>query len=161
MLWDQVDAVAAYLKANYMDETTSTVLALSALGVAVLLGVSLHYSVNGIRKLWGVHKMKKRARLSKEVCTIIEDNVVCAISRAIELKHITIEDGRVLYSKFATLGFWGLHPRRFSPEPSIEAMQVLKEQLRVKHGKKSTSSITSVSSAVAKMVDGLDEEFAS
>lgn len=130
----------------------------------VIAGFCLYVSIKLLMGLWddwmGKRTMKKRAKLSKEVCEIIEDRIVCGLSEAISSKRITIDEARQLYARFAHLGFWGLHPRKFTPIKTPEDLQELKERLQAKRKALSNTENKSTASLANKFLDGIEAEMA-
>lgn len=124
------------------------------------VATALYITVKLLGKALRISKMRKRAKLSKEVCEIIEDHMVNAFNEAIASKRITIDEGRELYARFARLGFWGLHPRKFTPRKTGEELDALKETLRAKKAAREASKKQSTMSVVDKLLDGLDAELA-
>lgn len=128
--------------------------------VAVFIGFAMMYALRGLIWIRGNLKMKKRAKLSKEVCLIIEDHVTEAFSTAISEKWITIDEARQLYARFARLGFWGLHPRKFAPKKSELDLTELKQRLQESKAAREASKKKSTMSIVDKLLEGLDTELA-
>jgi hypothetical protein len=131
----------------------------------VIVGFILYLVIKYVMGLWdklmGYRAMKKRARLTKEVCEIIEDQIVNGLSEAIASKRITIDDARQLYGKFAHLGFWGLHPRKFTPKKTPEELHELKERLKAKRQARATTEDKPAISLASKFLDGIEAELAS
>ena len=114
------------------------------LGLAMLLGVLALTVPRAYRKLMGKLRMRRRNRFNRRVGEALEDVFVNAVSQAsaprevinvygekvIEPPRITIEDARQLYARLAHLGFWGLHPRKFTPIKTDEDLHELKERLK-------------------------------
>jgi len=157
---DQIEALKA-LVANHVDVAVG-VSAIIIIGVAVALGVTMHYAWNVIVRLMGKWKMKQRAKFLAKVREAVEDCVVEGLSEGIYNKRIAIEDAREVYAMLARFGFWGLHPRKFSPKKTPEELQALKMQLATKRAANGAtkSKSTSTSGAVDKLLAGLDAELA-
>lgn len=135
-------------------------------GVALLAAAAVGLTAYGIERLFkammGKLKMRKQAKLTKEVCEIIEDRIVCGLSEAINSKRITIDEARIWYGRFAHLGFWGLHPRKFQPKKTALDLAELKEKLKAARSAREASKDSKVSteSVTSKLLDGLEAELA-
>jgi len=123
--------------------------------IFIVVGMTLYRVIKkaytGLKR---AREMKKRAKLSKEVREIIEDHIVCAFSEAIASKRITLDDARELYAKYAHLGFWGLHPRKFVPKKTKLDLEELKQQLKEKRAAREASN--NQPSALDKLLEGID-----
>jgi len=175
-MWDQLSEQVVVLAGRI--DSVQVAYAFAALGLSIVLGFAMHYAIAGTQKIWGNYKMKKRAKMSQEFRELLEDYIVEALSVALtpyEVKGpdgkmvvrppvITLDEARVFYSKMAHLGFWGLHPRKFTPKKTPEELDLLKQQLKAnkaaRAANKSSSKTASASSIADKMLDGIDAELA-
>jgi hypothetical protein len=132
----------------------------SALAIAVILSwvAILCLSIAHKRLLMGTTKMPERTKLSKEVCEIIEDKFVDGLTEAIAAKRLTIEEARQLYARLAHFGFWGLHPRKFTPKKTQEDLDALKAQLLAARSAREISNSQPTVSIVDKLLDGVEAD---
>lgn len=137
---------------NYIKLYDSQILpAIAGLGLAIVVGMSAYYAPKLYNLLLGNMRMRKRAMLSQDVREIIEDHFVSALSESIDAKRITIDEARSLYAKFAHLGFWGLHPRKFVPKKTALDLAVLKEELQKRRLARATNGQSSIDLLLEKM----------
>lgn len=122
---------------------------------AIAVGTLTFCVLKLLMKVRGIIKMRRRKKFSKEVIEVLEDQFVEGMSRAIDEGKITIEEARQLYAKIAHFGFWGLHPRKFTPRKTPEQLAELKQQIKERLAAKTNGNATPV---VAKLLDGVVSE---
>ena len=126
----------------------------------VVWGVTLYYAFTWSKKMMGKIKMRRKLQLTKDVCEIIEDKFVDGLTEAIDSKRLNLEDARQLYARLAHLGFWGLHPRKFTPKKTREDLDELKAKLKAQRTARSNSNGKTTTSIVDKLLDGVTAELA-
>ncbi len=142
-----------------------------AIFVTVAVGVAVQDTYRWLKKVRGNYMRKKRARLSREVREIIEDNFVETLSTLLEPHEvigmggkkviippkITIEQARVEYAKMAAQGFWGLHPTKFDKRKTPEDLHELKVRLQEQRAIRQSSKKPPAYNA-AELLDDLEAE---
>ena len=124
---------------QYLTEPSTAAIAL--LTAAVVLGVLLYAIPTAYKKLMGKYQMRKREKrikalrelLGNDFMQVLEDHICDVFTEAVYTKRISDDQARIIYADLAhRTGLWGLHPRKFSPNKTPEALQKLKEQLKAR-----------------------------
>ena len=120
------------------------------IGAAVVVGTGIYYASKSMGYLRGKLRMRYKIKFRKDVLEVIEDCFCDGLTEAIEAKRITLEEARQMYAKLAHLGFWGLHPRKFTPKKTAEDFAKLKQAIKERRSAKSSSE-----ASVAKLLEGV------
>jgi hypothetical protein len=133
LLHDWYTLQLGYLHVLYLD-WASTLAHIQKPIEFIALGALLVIATRWLARLTGKLAMAVKEKLGKAIVEIVEDAFVNGLDEAVTAGRLSANDARIAYSKIAHVGFWGLHPRKYSPPPPDP--EQVKENIRKRTGKK-------------------------